>query len=171
MAKGRIDASEYAISVARRDEIPELLALQQDNLAINGGALSVAFPASWFEQSIQEMPVLVARRDGRLVGYLASSLRARTRHLALSEAKYSAYSAAPDAYNSGPLCIAGSERGRGLAGLLLGALIARLPGREAAAFIRCDNPASRAVHRKAGFREVAMFSHAGVKYVVAVHSV
>jgi L-amino acid N-acyltransferase YncA len=41
-----------------------------------------------------------------------------------------------------------------------------LAGREGIAFIRRDNAASRAVHARYGFREVAQFSHAGVDYLV-----
>jgi L-amino acid N-acyltransferase YncA len=164
------DPSEYAISVASREDLPQLLALQKADLVANGGSLSIEFPSDWFERSMEEMPIIVAKRGGQLVGYLVPSSRTATRHLALPEAKFRAYPAAPDAYNSGPLCIASSDRGRGLAAMLLGALGARLPSREAATFIRRDNASSRAAHLKVGFQEVAEFSHAGVDYVVAVHA-
>jgi len=146
-----------------------LLGLQKANLASAGGALSVQFPFEWFERSMAEMPIMAAKRDGMLVGYLVSSSRAATRHLALAEAKYHAYPAPSDAYNSGPLCVAASERGRGLAPRLFEAMRAQLPGREAVNFIRRDNSSSRALHGKLGFREVAEFTHDGIDYVVAVH--
>jgi hypothetical protein len=88
---------------------------------------------------------------------------------ALPEAKFRAYPGTPDAYNSGPLCVSRSERGRGLAELLFRAARKCLPEREGVAFIRRDNSASRAVHAKNGFREVAGFSHDGIDYLVATN--
>jgi L-amino acid N-acyltransferase YncA len=160
---------EYAISVATVRDLADVLDLQKANLIANGGSLSVEFTQEWFERSIAEMPMLIARRADRLAGYVVSSTRAATRHLALSEAKFSAYPASLDACNSGPLCIATSERGRGLSTLLLRNLTQRLGSREAAAFIRRDNLPSRHAHARAGFREVAEFSYANVLYVVAVY--
>jgi len=165
----RSNQNDYVIGPASSDDIPALLELQRANLASAGGALSVQFSSEWFERSMAEMPIMAAKRDGELVGYLVSSSRAATRHLALSEAKYHAYPASASAYNSGPLCVAASERGRGLAPRLFDAMRARLPGREAVNFIRRDNSSSRALHRKLGFREVAEFAHDGVDYVVTVH--
>jgi L-amino acid N-acyltransferase YncA len=157
---------KYAIALASRADIPELLALQEANLSVNGGALSVRLTSDWFKRSMEEMPIIVARRSDRLVGYLVSSSRSATEHLPLSAAKFRAYPAMPDAYNSGPLCIAQSERGQGLAAMLFHALRVCLPGREAVSFVRRDNAASRHAHAKGGFREVAQFSYGGMDYLV-----
>jgi predicted GNAT superfamily acetyltransferase len=73
---------------------------------------------------------------------------------------------APDAYVYGPVCVAESERGQGLAQAMFAALRARLPGREGILFIRRDNPASLRAHAKMGMTEVAEFVHDG-----AVHAV
>jgi L-amino acid N-acyltransferase YncA len=161
--------SSYLISVAEPKDIPEILSLQSENQVARGGALSVEFPTPWFEAAIKDMPIVVARREGRLVGYLVSSSPAATRHLALPQAKHRAYPAGPGAYNSGPLCIAASERGRGLVSKLFETQRSLLQGREGVAFIRQDNAASRAVHARYGFREVAAFSHAGVEYLVVAY--
>ena len=166
MSEPLTGTSEYAISLATREEIPELLALQEANLGVHGGTLAVRLTSEWFERSLEEMPIILARRSGRLVGYLVSSSRSATAHLALPQAKFGAYPAGPDAYNSGPLCITRSERGRGLAAMLFRALRERLPGREAVTFVRRDNSASRNAHAKAGFRAVAEFACDGVDYVV-----
>ena len=163
------NSGNCVIDVASRDDIPALLTLQKANLAGNGGALSVEFSAEWFERSMREMPIIVAKRDGTLVGYLVSSSRNATRHLALGEAKYRAYPASPDAYNSGPLCVSATERGRGLALRLFQAMRTRLAGREAVSFIRRDNASSRALHRKLDFREVAEFTLGEIDYIVAAH--
>jgi ribosomal protein S18 acetylase RimI-like enzyme len=163
------DHVDYVIGRALRADIPALLELQKVNLIGAGGALSVQFSPDWFERSIAEMPIMVAKRDGALVAYLVSSSRTATRHIALAEAKYHAYPAPPDAYNCGPLCVAAGERGKGLAVRLFEAMRAQLPGREAVAFIRHDNTSSRALHRKLNFREVAEFKHGSDDYVVAAH--
>jgi L-amino acid N-acyltransferase YncA len=159
-------ASTYLVSVATRDDIPEILALQSANQISRGGALSIEFPAEWFERAVTDMPIVIARRDGELVGYLVSSSQEATRHLALSQAKYRAYPAAPDAYNSGPLCVAAYVRGQGVAEQLFRTQRSLMRGREGVAFVRRDNTASRTVHARHGFREVAAFSHAGVDYLV-----
>lgn len=158
--------SAYIVSTATPHDIPEILALQSENQVSRGGDLSIEFPAQWFEDAIRDMPVVVAKRDGRLVGYLVSSSPAATQHLPLPQAKRRAYPAGPCAYNSGPLCIAANERGRGLVAMLFETQRSLLQGREGVAFIRRDNAASRAVHVRYGFQEVAEFSHAGVDYLV-----
>jgi L-amino acid N-acyltransferase YncA len=160
------NAPSLVVSVAALEDVPDIVALQRQNQHSRGGALSVEFPAHWFERAVEDMPIVIARHAGRLVGYLVSSSQAATQHLALPQAKFRAYPAGPGAYNSGPLCIAASERGHGLAAKLFAAQRSLLPGREGVAFIRRDNAASRAVHGKYGFREVADFRHGDVDYVV-----
>jgi L-amino acid N-acyltransferase YncA len=161
-----IDESEYEISTATAADVPAMLALQNANLISNGGMLSVEFSGTWFEATLAEMPIILARREGRLIAYAVSSMPAATRELALSQAKFGAYPAGPTSYNYGPICIAVSERGRGLAAQLFGALRSRLPGREAVGFIRKDNDASLRAHAKLGLEQVAEFTHNDVGYVV-----
>jgi hypothetical protein len=144
--------------------------LQAENQISRGGSLSIEFPATWFADVIRDMPIVTAWRDDRLVGFLVSSPKSATRHFPLSQAKFGVYPAAPDAYNSGPLCVAATERGQGLVAKLFDMQAALLPAREGVAFIRRDNAASRAVHGKHGFREVADFSYAGVDYLVAART-
>lgn len=162
------DARErgYDVRIATPADIADILVLQEANLLRNGGSLSAEFPAEWFETVMRDMPVVIARRGGALAGYLVASSREHARGQTLTEAKFAAYPASPDAYNAGPLCIAASERGRGIALSLMEAQRRHLPGREGVAFVRSDNAASRATHARAGYREVATFTHAGVDYVV-----
>ena len=163
-------AITYDIRIATANDIPDLLALQAENQIGRGGALSIEFPATWFANVIRNMPIVTAWREHRLVGFLVSSSKGATQHLPLSQAKFSAYPAEPNAYNSGPLCIAATERGRGLVAKLFEMQGVLLPGREGVAFIRKDNAASRAAHGKSGFREVAEFSYAGIDYLVAART-
>lgn len=162
----QIGLDDYDIRVATAADIWDLIVLQAENQIGRGGALSIEFPADWYEIAINDLPIIVARREGRLVAYLVSSSRAATANMPLVKAKFQAYPARPDAYNSGPLCIAASERGRGLAAKLFQRQRTLLRGREGVAFIRRDNAVSRAAHAKYGFREVAAFTHAAVEYMV-----
>jgi L-amino acid N-acyltransferase YncA len=154
------------IGLARQDDIDGILDLQERNLPQRGGMLSTRLPRSWIEAAMSTMPVIVARRDGCVVGYLASAPLAAGAGVPVIEAMLGAYRGAPDAYVYGPICIAEAERGRGLANAMFVALRARLPGREGILFIRRDNPASLRAHAKMGMTEVAEFAHDG-----AVHAV
>lgn len=159
-------APAYDVRLADAGDIPDIVALQEVNLIRSGGSLSVEFPAEWFETIIRDMPLVIARRGGRLVGYLVANSREHMRGQPLTEAKFAAYRGTEDAYNAGPLCVAASERGRGLALVLMDAQRRYLPRREGVAFVRSDNAASRATHAKAGYREMATFTHGGADYVV-----
>ena len=66
-------ASDCEIALATIDDIPGIVELQGLNLLSNGGFLSIEFSNDWFERVLFEMPIIVARRDGRIVGYLVSS--------------------------------------------------------------------------------------------------
>jgi L-amino acid N-acyltransferase YncA len=157
---------QYEIARACAKDIPEILELQQANLAANGGSLSVQFSSEWFESTMADMPIIVARHEGQLVAYLVSSSPAATRNVTLSQAKFRAYPPQPQSYNYGPICISTSERGQGLAATMFEQLRAQLPGHEAVGFIRCDNSASLRAHAKLGLKQVARFSEAGIDYVV-----
>ena len=134
-----------------------------------GGALSVAFTPAWFETAISDMPIMVARRDGQLVGYLVSSSLEAQAHEPIIQAMLKAYRGSPGAYNYGPICVAESERGRGVAAAMFQALRARLPGREGITFIRRENTVSLQVHTKLGMREVAQFTQGEVAFVIVAY--
>jgi L-amino acid N-acyltransferase YncA len=164
-----MDIPGYQIGVATRNDVTGILALQERNLRDVGGALSVRFSRDWFEAAISDMPVVVARNNGQVVGYVVSTPLTAQAHVAIIQAMLRAYPGSSDAYNYGPICVAESHRGRGLALAMFEALKARLPGREGFTFIRRDNAASLNVHAKMGMREVAGFVHAGVAYVVVAY--
>ena len=112
------------------------------------------------------MPVVVARREGRVVGYLVSSPLSANAGVPVVRAMLAAYRGAPGAYVYRPICVEEGERGRGLAGAMFAALRARLPGREGVLFIRRDNIASLRAHARMGMREVAQFTHGGAAFAV-----
>ena len=161
--------ANYEIAVAKRDDVPAILDLQERNLRKNGGALSVALSQAWFEAAVADMPVIVARSDGRVVGYVVSTPLTVQPDDPIVQAMLRTYPGSPDAYVYGPICVAESERGRGLAGAMFEALRARLRGREGFTFIRRDNPVSMTVHTKMGLRQVAEFAHGDVVYAVVAY--
>jgi RimJ/RimL family protein N-acetyltransferase len=118
---------------------------------------------------LSEMPIIVARRDGRIVGYLVSSPLSVAANAPIIQAKLRAYPGSRNPYNHGPVCIAREERNRGLISRMFEALRERLRGREGIAFVRRDNAASLAAHAKLGMRQVAEFAHDGVAYVVVAY--
>jgi L-amino acid N-acyltransferase YncA len=160
---------DYEIAVATRADIPGILHLQEHNLPSQGGTLSVALSHTWFEAALADMPVIVARREGRVVGYAASAPFAAHAHFPIVQAQLRAYPCGDGAYEYGPICVAHSERGRGLAARLFATLQMQLPGREAVTFIRRDNTPSLHAHRRMGMQEVAEFTHGGVDYAVLTH--
>jgi L-amino acid N-acyltransferase YncA len=161
--------SDHEIALATREDIAGILDLQETNLRERGGTLSVRFPREWFEAALDDMPVLVARKGGKVVGYLVSSSPAAQAHMPIIQAMLRAYPGAPDSYLYGPICIAESERGQDLAAALMATLAARLPGRQGITFIRRDNTRSMRAHGKIGMREVAEFTHGDAAIVVVVY--
>ena len=157
------------IALATRDDIPGILDLQGRNLRSSGGALSVPFSRAWFEAAIDDMPIIVARSEGRVVGYAVATPLTAQAHDPIVQAMLRAYPGSPGAYNYGPICVAESERGRGLAGAMFQFLRLQLPAREGFTFIRRDNTVSLKVHTKMGMQEVAEFTQGGVAYVVVAY--
>jgi len=157
------------IALATRDDIPGILDLQGRNMRSSGGALSVPFSRAWFEAAIDDMPIIVARSEGRVVGYAVATPLTAQAHDPIVQAMLRAYPGSPGAYNYGPICVAESERGRGLAGAMFQFLRLRLPAREGFTFIRRDNTVSLKVHTKMGMQEVAEFTQGGVAYVVVAY--
>ncbi|HEX3400736.1 MAG TPA: GNAT family N-acetyltransferase [Acetobacteraceae bacterium] len=154
------------IDRATRDDIDGILALQEGNQPEIGGMLSARLPAAWFEAALDDMPIIVARRDGRVVGYLVSASRAAVAEVPVIAAMLRAYPGAGDAYVYGPVCVAAEERGRGVAAAMFAALRVELPRREGILFIRTDNVASLRAHGRMGVRRVATFEHDGAELAV-----
>src|SRR5262245_36004673 len=161
--------SDYEIALATHEDIAGILDLQEANLRERGGTLSVRFPREWFEAALDDMPVLVARKGGRVVGYLVSSSPVSQAHVPIIQAMLRAYPGPPDAYLYGPICIAESERGQDLPATLMSALAVQLPGRQGITFIRRDNTRSVRAHAKIGMRQVAEFMHGDAAVIVVVY--
>ncbi len=150
------------IGRAAREDIGGILALQEANQPERGGMLSARLPHAWFEASLDDLPIIVARRDRQVTGYLVAASRAAVADVPVIAAMLRAYPGTDDAYVYGPVCVAAEERGHRLAAAMFAALCAELPGREGILFIRTDNTASLRAHARMGAREVAMFEHDGI---------
>jgi predicted GNAT superfamily acetyltransferase len=158
---------DIEIAIARESDLDGILELQAANQIGNGGALSASLSREQLQLIMSEMPLLVARREHNVVGFLICSTREATTDIPIIVAMLDAYpSRARDAYVYGPICVDVKERGKGLAQLLFEELRRQLPGREGVLFIRRDNEASIRSHRKMGMREVASFSYGGAEHSV-----
>jgi L-amino acid N-acyltransferase YncA len=156
----------YETGLATTDDIPAIVGMQDVNLHENGGGLSVRQTPEWFRRTMSEMPIIVARRDGVVVGYaLATSVAAKS-HVSIVQTMLRTFPAAPNCYLYGPVCVTESERGNGLAAMMYQEMRKRLPGRTAMSFVRSDNRASLKANRKMGKTELGEFIHDGERYIV-----
>ena len=87
--------SDYEIIHAKRDDVPGILDLQEQNLRTHGGTLSVRFTREWFEQAITDMPIVVARSEDRVVGYVVSTPLTTQAHEPIIRAMLRAYPGSP----------------------------------------------------------------------------
>jgi predicted GNAT superfamily acetyltransferase len=162
-------ATGIDIGLATHGDVDGILDLQERNLRKNGGALSVPMSRAWLEAALPRMPIVVARRNRQIIGFVVSSALEDQSDDPVLNGMLAAYSAAPGAYVYGPICVADSERGKGVARAMFDNLRACLKGREGFTFIRADNTVSRKVHVSMGMREAATFRVAGVDFVVVAY--
>jgi hypothetical protein len=162
---------DYEISLATPDDVAGILALQEPNLPENGGSLSVRQSPEWFKRAIAEKSLMVCRRNLEVVGYVLGTSLAVKAHIPIIQSMLRAFPPPPDCYLYGPICIAKTERGNGLAGAMFKELQVNMGGRPAMTFIRADNASSRRAHRKMGMQELGSFKNEGVSYVALSYSV
>jgi predicted GNAT superfamily acetyltransferase len=130
--------------------------------------LSVRQPPAWFKGAIAEGALIVARRP-QLVGYVLGTSIAAQAHIPIIKALLEAYPPPPECYVYGPVCVAGSERGRGLAAALFAVLRTHMNDRPAVTFVRSENKPSLLAHRKMGMREQGSFLCDGVSYAAFLY--
>ncbi len=160
---------DVQIDTLRAGDIDGVLALQEANQAERGGSLSARMPRAFFAAAVGGMPVIVARRDGCVVGFLVTAPKHPWPEAPVVRAMLRSWPGGNDAYIYGPVCVAAEQRGRGLAGAMFAALRALLPGREGVLFIRSDNTASLRAHAKMGIRQVTSFDHEGATMLVLTY--
>lgn len=154
------------IGKATEADLEGILDLQAANQITRGGMLSAEFPRARIEAMMHSMPLIVARREGRVTGFLMSTTRAMNADVPVIRAMFQAHEGAADAYVYGPVCVGQEARGRGLAEAMFTELRRLEPGREGVLFIRADNEPSLRAHRRMGMREVAHFELNAARYLV-----
>lgn len=154
--------------VSRADiaDMDGILELQAANQRARGGALAASLTGERLAKMMQDMPLIVARRDGRITGFLLTTSREVNADIPIVKAMFNAYHGAPDAYVYGPICVGEQERGKGLAQIMFAELRRLEPGREGVLFIRNDNEASLRAHLKMGMKKVASFEFNSFAYAV-----
>ena len=155
----------YDISLGRVDDIPGILVLQEANLAERGGGLAVRQTAEWFRRAVIEKSLVVSRTERGVVGYVLGTSLAAKAHVTVIQTMLRQFPPPPSCYLYGPVCVAETERGKGLAGALFQVLQAHLAGRPAMTFIRADNVPSIRAHQKMGMSELGTFVADDVSYI------
>lgn len=161
-----VNDSEVEIVRATEADLDGIMELQAENQPGLGGTLSASFPRVRITEMMNKMPLIVARRGGRIIAFLMSSTRNMHADAPIIQAMLNAYSGTADAYVYGPICVSSEERGKGLAQAMYKELRRLEPGREGILFIRRDNQASLRAHEKMGMREMANFIFNGNEYAV-----
>ena len=154
------------IGRASEGDLDGIVELQAANQTDRGGMLSASMPRFRVAEMMREMPLIVARRDVRIVGFLMAGSREITADVPIINAMLTAYLGASDAYVYGPICVAAEERGNGLAQAMVSELRRLVPAREGILFIRQDNLASLRAHEKMGIKEVGSFVFGGSEFSV-----
>ncbi len=154
------------IGTATEGDLEGILTLQDANQPERGGTLSARLSRAQLEAMLADLPLIVARRGAVIIGYLLAASKPTVAQVPVIRAMLEAYAGAPDAYVYGPIVVAQSERGGGLAQRMFESLRSRLRGREGILFIRADNSASLRAHEKMGVVPRGSFRHNGRDFVV-----
>jgi len=155
----------YDISLGREGDISGILLLQEANLAERGGGLAVRQTADWYRRTIRDRSIVVGRQDCKVVGYVLGTSLAAKAHVIIVQTMLRSFPPPPDCYLYGPVCVAETHRGKGIAGALFKVLKTHMAGRPAMTFIRADNISSLRAHRKMGMNELGAFVAEDVPYV------
>ncbi len=161
---------QIEIGIAREADAHGIHALMAANVAANGGSLSASFSREQILALLQSMPMVVARREDEVVGFLMTSSREAGGEIPIIRTMLEAYPGAADAYVYGPICVADGLRGRRLAQRMFAELRRQLPGREGILFVRHDNAASLRAHAGMAMREVAEFTFRDCAHAVFAYT-
>ena len=158
--------AEPEIARAEQSDLAGILALMDANQPEHGGSLSARLPRARLEAMLGDLPLVVARRGGQVVGFLLAASKPTVADVPVIAAMLTAYPGSAGAYVYGPVAIDAQERRRGLAARLFGEVRRLLPGREGILFIRADNTASLHAHERMGVIRRGEFVHRGFRFFV-----
>ena len=85
--------------------------------------------------------------------------------MAIIQTMLLAFPPPPDCYLYGPVCVADTERGKGLAGAMFRTLQKHKNGRPALTFVKADNEMSLRAHDKMGMERLGTFINDAVLYI------
>src|SRR5262245_30208682 len=162
--------ANYDISLGRVDDIPGILVLQEANLPERGGGLAVRQTADWFRRAMLYKSLIVGSTERKVFGYVLGTSLAAKAHVMIIQTMLRNFPPPPDCYLYGPVCVAETQRGNGLAAALFQVLQSHMAGRPAMTFIRTDNISSLRAHRKMGMSELGTFVTEGVSYIALRYS-
>jgi predicted GNAT family acetyltransferase len=111
------------------------------------------------------MPMIVARQNENVIGFLLSSSKEFNSDNPIICKMLSNYQGSEESYIYGPICVRNTERGMGLAQAMFAELKRCLPEREGILFIRSDNDASLRAHEKMGMNKVSGFTIGSTSYI------
>jgi predicted GNAT superfamily acetyltransferase len=161
-----VDNNKIDVGRASEGDLDGIVELQAANQADRGGTLSASMPRFKIAETMRELPLIVARRGVRVVGFLMTGSREMTADIPIISAMLATYPGASDTYVYGPICVAAEERGKGLAQAMFSELRRLVPAREGILFIRQDNLASLRAHEKMGIKVVGGFVFGGSEFSV-----
>lgn len=158
--------TDCIVGLAGPEDVDGILALQARNQIAVGGSLAASLPRARVLAMMATTPMVVARKDGAILGFLMTSERQLNADIPIVRAMMEVHPGAPDAYIYGPVCVDDAARGQRLAQAMFQTLRNAAPGREGILFIRQDNAPSLAAHRRMGMAEGGVFDHGGHAYAV-----
>ena len=178
---------QYRKAIA--SDFPHLIALQNENLVTllseeekSDGFLSASFSEEQFAKFNENLAVIVAvdeANEDKLLAFLVTSTVESNLAYPLPAAMIARYplitfeERSIDSYKSfvsGPVCVAKSERGKGIFEGLYHALPSLLPSdyELAVALVSTSNPRSLRAHEKVGMQRVDQFEFASREFVTVV---
>ena len=107
------------IGLATEADLDSILDLQTANQLRNGGLLTANLPRAKIAEIMNGMPLVVARRNSDLVGFLMSATREMYTDVPVIQAMLETYPGSSSAYVYGPICVGKKARGQGLAQAML----------------------------------------------------
>ena len=150
------------IQLAMPEDIDGILSLEAENKIARGGLLVSSLTSEYLSAILNELPLIIAKQSDRVHGFLIISDQQMNRDSPIMQAMLSVYSASPDAWICGPVCVRSEFRGMGLFRAMVTRLKQELAGGDVVLFIRADNSASVRAHTSVGFRQVASFAFGGI---------
>lgn len=154
------------ISQATAAHAEAITALISDNSVDRGGRISREFTGDQIRELIAgPMPVVIAKSEEQIVGVLFTAARSSAFSPSVA-AMLRVWPGDENAYIYGPVCVATSQRGKGLLRQLFDEVRRLLPDREAILFIQGNNEVSLRAHSRLGMKEVAQFVHKGEEFSV-----